>query len=221
MDNATNFSGETDAGGAELTSDTPVPADRRSTKRQILLIRVAKLISAQGEFVCVVRDFSEMGVSIRLFHAIPISKKLELEMPTGRRYLIDEVWRDGQEVGFAFAEEINSREFACEAGEYPKRPLRLGLQFPVRVNTKTQSSEAIVENLSKQGARLDGEMHFAIDQAVLIEALEGAVAFNDVRAKVRWRKETRCGVVFENTLSLEQFARLAARLQAPALLEDQ
>ncbi|MEP0189491.1 MAG: PilZ domain-containing protein [Erythrobacter sp.] len=220
MDNAADFSRKTDTGGAELASDAPVAVDRRCTKRQNLLIRVAKLISAQGEFVCVVRDYSEMGVSIRLFHAIPMSKELELEMPTGNCYKINLVRSEGEEVGFTFSGTIDTEEFARAFGDHPKRPLRLGIYFPVRLNTLSQSTEATVGNLSQQGARLDGGMQFALDQNVRIEGCDGAEAFGEVRAKVRWRGDEQCGVVFDDTMTLREFARLAAKLQAPALLDD-
>ena len=41
----------------------------------------------------------------------------------------------------------------------------------------------------------------------------------EIRAKVRWRRERHYGVVFDDTFALGDFARLAARLQAPALLD--
>ena len=42
----------------------------------------------------------------------------------------------------------------------------------------------------------------------------------EVRAKVRWRREKQYGVVFDDTFTLGEFARLAAAFQAPALLTD-
>ncbi|WP_233999720.1 PilZ domain-containing protein [Porphyrobacter sp. TH134] len=107
-----------------------------------------------------------------------------------------------------------------ESAEYPKRGLRLGLCFPVTVNTLTGRFAAVVENLSQQGARISCEGLLAIDQSVRVEApgLDGET--RDVRAKVRWRRDQHYGLVFDDTFALGDFARLAARLQAPALLES-
>lgn len=220
MDNAGSFTGALDGGGDEPANDAAVPEERRSSKRQNLLIRVAKIISTQGEFVCVVRDASEQGVSIRHFHALPRCGQLELEMPTGNRYSVEQVWAEGEETGFTFVESVDLDDFVREAGDHPKRALRLGIQFPVRLSTLSQSSEAIVENLSQQGAKLDSGLHFALDQNLRIEGFDGAEAFGEVRAKVRWRRDQQCGVVFDDTMTLRQFARLAAQLQAPALLHE-
>jgi hypothetical protein len=201
--------------------DGPEPdgAEQRVAPRFTLLIRAAKLVSAQGEFVCVIRDVSETGVSVRLFHALPGCHEFELHMPGGAVYQIVRVWNRENEAGFAFAQTVDVEQLINESGDYPKRGLRLGLCFPVRVSTLTQTSEAVVENLSQQGARFECDALLAIDQTVRIEAPDLGGMLREVRAKVRWRRGKSYGVVFDDTFTLGDFARLAARLQAPALLE--
>ncbi|MDJ0642009.1 MAG: PilZ domain-containing protein [Erythrobacter sp.] len=212
MDNlATTSSGEDDLAAGQETGP-----DKRAAPRFTLLIRAAKMIADQGEFVCVIRDVSETGVSVRLFHQLPASKAFELELPTGAQYAMRNVWQRGNEAGFEFLEPVSVARLIAESGEYPKRGLRLGLCFPVAVNTLTQRSEAIVENLSQQGARFSCDALLAIDQNLRIDGGE----LSDVRAKVRWRRDENYGVVFDDTFTLGDFARIAARLQAPALVED-
>ncbi|KPQ20764.1 MAG: PilZ domain, partial [Porphyrobacter sp. HL-46] len=184
------------------------------------LIRAAKLVSAQGEFVCVIRDVSETGMCVRMFHALPSCQDFELHMPAGAIYQVKPVWQRDNEAGFSFAQTVDVARLINESGEYPKRGLRLGLCFPVMLTTLTQICEAVVENLSQQGARLQCDALLAIDQTVRIEAPDVSGAMREVRAKVRWRRGTSYGVVFEDTFALGDFARLAARLQAPALLDQ-
>lgn len=194
-------------------------ADLRAAPRFTLLIRAAKLVSAQGEFVCVIRDVSENGASVRLFHALPSCEDYALHMPAGAVYEIKRVWERGNEAGFSFAEPVAVETLVNESGEYPKRGLRLGLCFPVTVTTLGTGFEALVENLSQQGARLTCEHRLAIDQTVrlALPLLWGQP--REVRAKVRWRRDSQYGVVFDDTFTLGDFARLAAQLQAPGLLE--
>ena len=71
----------------------------------------------------------------------------------------------------------------------------------------------------QQGARFECDALLAIDQTVRIEAPDLGGMLREVRAKVRWRRGQHYGVVFDDTFTLGDFARLAARLQAPALLE--
>ena len=77
----------------------------------------------------------------------------------------------------------------------------------------------MVENLSQQGAAFACDGLFAIEQGLTLESTETGCEFADIRAKIRWRRDNGYGVVFENTLSLKDFARFAARLQCPALLD--
>jgi hypothetical protein len=158
-------------------------------------------------------------VSVRLFHGLPTCQQYELHMPAGAVYLVERVWDRENEAGFTFTQSIDVARMISESGEYPKRGLRLGLCFPVRVSTLSLTSEAVVENLSQQGARLECTALLAIDQNIRIEAPDAAGVIREVRAKVRWRRERHYGVVFDDTFTLGDFARLAARLQAPSLLD--
>jgi hypothetical protein len=202
----------------------PVPeqsgAEQRAAPRFTLLIRAAKLVSAQGEFVCVIRDVSETGVSVRLFHALPGCKQYALHMPAGAVYEVARVWQRDNEAGFTFEAPVEVEKLVNESGEYPKRGLRLALCFPVTIKMLSGSVEAMVENLSQQGARLTCDRLLAIDQTVRMEMPDLSGKPREVRAKVRWRRDQQYGVVFDDTFTLGDFARLAALLQAPALLEE-
>lgn len=195
-------------------------AEARVAPRFTLLIRAAKLVSPNGEFVCVIRDVSETGVSVRLFHKLPSGSPIELHMPGGGSYEIEPIWERGNEAGFRFASSVDVKQLINEAGEYPKRGLRLAVCFPIRVSTLTQRGEGLVANLSQQGARFECDVPFAIDQNLRIETLEPVPEFTESRAKVRWRRDNEYGVVFDDTFTLGDFARLAARLQCPGLLEE-
>lgn len=196
-------------------------AEQRTAPRFTLLIRAAKLVSAQGEFVCVIRDVSETGVSARLFHGLPSCTDFALHMPAGAVYEISRVWHKGNAVGFTFAAGVEVEKLVNEPSDYPKRGLRLALCFPVMVNMLAGSFEALVENFSQQGALLTCDALLAIDQTVRLQIpAPGSGKPREVRAKVRWRCDQNYGVVFDDTFTLGDFARLAALLQAPALLED-
>ncbi len=191
-------------------------ADQRGAQRYTLLIRAAKIIANQGEFLCVIRDVSNTGVSVRLFHKLPQQGQLALELQSGEQFKIKRVWENPREAGFEFDHDVAVDRFISEVGEFPRRGLRLAIQFPVTVSSRGERYEAMVENISQQGARVVCKSLFAIDQNLTLEG----EALEEVRSKVRWRSQGHYGVVFDDTFSLSQFATLAARLQAPALLRD-
>lgn len=204
---------------SEPVQDSSEPqSEERAAPRFTLLIRAAKLVTSHGEFVCVVRDVSETGVAVKLFHGMPTGDPVELHMPGDGVYELKNVWEKDNQAGFQFAEPVDVGRLINEVGQYPKRGLRLGLSFPIRIKTLTQTADGIVENLSQQGARFECDSLFAIDQTVRIETVDEGLVLKEIRAKVRWRREKQYGVVFEDTLTLSDFARFAARLQCPKLL---
>ena len=204
---------------SQTAASTGDGSEQRAAPRFTLLIRAAKLVCETGEFVCVLRDVSETGVSVRLFHALPAVEHFELHMPAGAIYPISAVWQRGHEAGFRFAAPVAVDTLINEVARYPKRGLRLDLSFPVTVSTLTQRCDAMVVNLSQQGALLECDGLFAIDQNLRIAGGDIAPEVKEVRAKVRWRRGTQYGVVFDDTFALGDFAKFAARLQAPDLLE--
>lgn len=200
--------------------DPELPRKTRS-KRHNLFIRAGKLVSPHGEFVCIVRDVSETGVGVRFFHEPPTGDVIELHMPEGGIYPIHQVRRVDNHVGYKFVQRIDLSDFLDADPAFPKRGLRLNLAFPVTLRTLTGVEEGVVENLSQHGARFSSEGCYAIDQRLRVDCPEVEINFGEVEAAIRWRRDSDYGVVFENTLSLEQFANLAARLQCPQLLRSE
>ena len=199
--------------GLDGASEAP---DQRRAERYSLLIRPAKLTCSQGEFVCVLRDVSASGVSARLFHDLPACDDYRLELQSGRTYEMRRIWTRAPEAGFEFAQHVEVADVISEFSKYPKRGLRLSLEFPVTIRTLSGSFIAHTQNISQQGARFECDELLALDQALRIESAE----LKEIRAKVRWRRDAQYGVVFDDTFSLREFAQLAARLQAPGLVGE-
>src|SRR5690606_20786923 len=68
--------------GNEQSCAAPDFMDMREAPRFALLIRSAKLICDSGEYLCIIRDVSETGVRLRLFHPLPPDQLLTLELAT-------------------------------------------------------------------------------------------------------------------------------------------
>lgn len=187
--------------------------EQRAAPRFFALIRSAKLISAQGEFVCVVRDVSVTGVRLHCFHALPGGSEMALELQNGDVFELELVRREGREASFRFATPPTIERLMQEAEPFPRRPLRLSLAIPLTLRTLAGQVAAVTRNMSQQGCRIEAALPLALAQPVVIDSphLPG------IRAKVRWRRDGDCGLVFDDTFSLKDFAMHAARLQCPAL----
>lgn len=190
------------------------PEEQRAAPRVTLLIRPAKLVTPEGEFVCVIRDVSATGVSVRLFHPIPAGEAALLETETGTRVAMRRVWVRDNEAGFHFDEAIDVAQLVNQTGQFRKRKLRITVELPVRVCFLGQTHQAVIRNLSQQGARIECDVRLALAQVLRLQS----DYLPEIRAKVRWRRDGQFGLVFEDTFSLGDFAQIAALLQSPSLL---
>lgn len=200
---------ETRRNHSGVEASQPSVEDLRSAPRFTLLIRSVKLICDSGEYLCVIRDVSATGVRLRIFHPLPPSKRFELELSTGERFEVEKVWEAHDHAGFRFADWIDVHGFIAEASPYPKRALRLRLDFPAMIATDGEAVEATVRDLSREGARIETALPLAIRQKIKLTG-EG---LPPIIGNVCWRSTTAYGLVFQQVFTFEELSRLAARLQ--------
>lgn len=184
--------------------------DMRGAQRFTLLIRTAKLVCESGEYACIIRDVSETGVRLRLFHDLPADTRMALELANGEFYFIERVWERDGHAGFRFSAPVDVQAFIAEVSPYPKRQLRLRLQVAALLSAGDQTSAATVQDLSAQGARVESGRYLALGQRVKLSG-GGLPA---IMAKVCWRKGSDYGLAFEQVFTLEALAVLAAELQS-------
>ncbi len=183
--------------------------DQRAAPRFTMLIRAAKLRCPAGEFLCVVRDASESGVSVRLFHPLPDDDRLLLELQNGDTHELQLVWEEQDRAGLRFLAPVDiSRIIECPS-RFAKRPVRINLTAPATLAGGAIKAEAVIHDISQQGAKVTSDTRFAIDQRVRLSAPD----LPEVNAKVRWRRGDTYGLVFEDTFQFGDLARIVAAMQ--------
>ena len=182
--------------------------DLRSAPRFTLLIRAAKLICPGGEFLCVVRDASESGVSVRLFHPLPADVPLMLEMPNGDRLPLERVWEEEGKAGFRFAGKVELERIVECPSRFARRAVRVKVEVPCDLLVGIRRVGATIHNLSQQGALISTTEKLSLLQRVKIRA-EG---MPEIAGKVRWRRNDSYGLSFEDTFQFAQLAALAFEL---------
>ncbi|HWK40646.1 MAG TPA: PilZ domain-containing protein [Croceibacterium sp.] len=186
--------------------------DQRNAPRFTLLIRSAKLVSPVSEFLCVVRDASETGISVRLFHPLPADVPLTLEMPNGDQHPLERVWEEEGKAGFRFTEEVDIGRIVESPSEFARRAVRVRLQVPCDLVVDGRTVSATIVNLSQQGAQIYTTERLSLIQRVRIIA-DG---MPEVAGKVRWRSGDNYGLSFEDTFQFAELAGLAFDLQRDA-----
>ena len=201
---------------AALPDDTAsrageAPEERRRAPRFTLLIQTAKLISARGEFLCIVRDASAEGVRVRHFGHLPDERFLEFELANGEGFPVELVWRDEEYAGLKFPGEVDlARIVKISNDTLPRRRLRLRTVLEGTLTYGGLTRPTTIRNISQQGAGIECRERLAIEQLVRLQTDE----LEPVYAKVCWRNGIAYGLVFEETLSLERLARIVAGSRA-------
>lgn len=185
-------------------------SDRRAFPRIALMLRAAKLICEQGEYVCIVRDVSLTGTKLRVFHPLPAGKYFLLELANGDRYPIETVWQSEDHAGFRFAEPIDLARFMEEPAEHARRPIRLRIHQPVLVTANGADHAAMLVNISQQGACIDAGTELAVGQQLRLEIANLPLRFG----YVRWRQNCTHGLVFQQAFRLDEFALHALAMQS-------
>lgn len=191
------------------TVEASATGERRAASRVTVMIRPAKLIADNREFLCVVRDVSEGGLKLRLFHAMPPHQHLTIEFENGERHAIRLVWQNGELAGCHFVGEVDlPRLIAAHHGPYPRRQPRLQVEVAAMLCTGGLRTPITMRDISQRGAAIDCPGWLMIDELVRIES----EVLPTIHAKIRWRRPPRYGVIFEQTFRLEELALACARL---------
>ncbi len=176
------------------------------------IIRTAKLVFHDGEYPCVLRDISGNALRVKLYGSPPppVDEAFFLEFGDGDRFEVSLIWcRDGQ-AGLAFPEQNDLMSLIGERGPFRKRAIRIAVELPARVKSLGRSIDVVIRDLSHEGAQIECEHLFSMDQPVRVEI----PALGEVYAKVRWRTHPLYGLAFVETFRFEEIATLAANLQA-------
>jgi hypothetical protein len=190
--------------------DIATKLDQRQQPRHALLLRVAKLCSEQGEFVCIIRNVSETGVKLRLFNPIATLTGMALELGNGDRFPLEPVWQTDDDVGFRFIGPIDVQRFIAEPSPWPKRPIRLRFRHAARISIHARTQDVEMLDVSRKGACIETTLPLAAGQRLRFDA----VLFPSCDATVCWRKGIRYGLVFAQTIGLETLAQRTAMMQA-------
>lgn len=183
--------------------------ENRTEHRVTILLRSAKLVGSSGEFVCIIRDVSQGGVRLRLFHKVVDDKGMVLETTTGDRLAVEKVWEREGEAGFRFAEPIDVKRFVAEVAPFPKRPIRIGLNHPAVMGDGGVVEQVTILDISREGAKIETDRRLAIGQTIRLEA-DGLPV---VDCSVRWRRHPIYGLVFRQLMGMEELAARVHKIQ--------
>ena len=185
--------------------------EQRVEPRFTLLIRAAKLIAGNDEFLVVLRDVARDGLKVRTFHPLPDDGEFAIELANGERHQVDKIWEDGEIKGFRFHDPVALEQLLAESpGGKRRRPVRVRLNVPVKMFAGVRRCDGVFIDISQNGACMSSNEHLALGQRVRIEC----PGLPELVGSVRWRRAPLYGLIFEQTFRLDDLARITAQLAA-------
>lgn len=199
-----------EAASAEaLANRLDCDANKRAAPRFTLLIRTAKLIAPDREYLCVVRDASQNGLKARVFIDVPGDTPLIVEFGNGERHPVTKVWQDGDLAGFRFTGPVQIERLLASAPEgLRKRSVRLRLALPITLTAGGQTIPATYRDISQHGACIHCEELLPVNSRI---ALSSPV-LPPLEAHVRWRRAPLYGVIFTQAFRFDELAQLTSSL---------
>lgn len=194
---------------SDPAADVAGDGNQRSAPRFTLLIRSAKLTTPEAEYLCVVRDASDSGISVRLFHPLPPKLPVTLELPNGDRHLLERVWEEEGKAGFTFAEATDLERIVEGPSRFSRRAMRVNLELPCELMAGVRRIPATLRNLSQQGALVCTDERLSLVQRIKLHAS----GLPQVTAKVRWRRGDQYGLSFEDNFQFGDLAKIVYDLQ--------
>ena len=182
---------------------------KRGATRVSLFLRSVRVLTDSAQMLCVLRDISATGLRLKLFHPLPATLHMAIDLGQGAIHFIEKVWEADGHAGFRFAAPVDVAAVIGDHTRPSRQPVSLELSFPAVIAADGQAALARVEEISQSGVRISCDRAFGVAQHVTVSA-DG---FPVRSGTIEWRSHPEHGVVFQQGFAFDELARLAARLQ--------
>ena len=184
-------------------------AETHYTQCASMMLRRAKMVCQSGEYVCLIRDVSELGVGLGFIHDVPPEPRVLLQLANDLTYPVERVWTGKRQAGYRFGDNITVDDFLREQAPHQTRPLRLKIPANVRIRDGRRVLDGRLLDLSCEGAKIACVVDGQPGHLVTFE-LEGLPT---QLAQMRWSEDGRHGLKFQQPIETEELARCAMYLQ--------
>ena len=191
------------------TGAAPGGTETHYSRAAALMLRRAKLVCESGEYVCLIRDVSELGVGLGFMHSVPPEPRVLLQLANDLTYPVERIWTGKRQAGYRFGGEITVNSFLREQSPHQTRPLRLSIPGTVRIDEGRKHTDARLIDISCEGAKIASPAEYEQNRLLSFH-LEGLPV---QLAQVRWSEGGRHGLRFQHPLETEELALCALHLQ--------
>ncbi len=200
-----------------LTTDVPRPEEKRSDERVMPMLRVAKVVEANGrEQLVRVRNVSAGGLMAEVGHPIAVGTAVSLEL-SSQKISSSIVWTREGTAGFKFDQNIDLGELLAGRKArhgFRARPPRLDVECKASLKVGKTFYTVDVNDISLGGLKVEPIEEYCLGKKVVVVV----ESLRPVRGEVRWFSDRRAGIVFDQPLKFEELAEwVGKRLEMAAL----
>ena len=200
-----------------LSTLVPRPAERREEERVSAMLRIGKLIDADGNQQLIkVKNMSAGGVMAIVTHAPAIDQHVHIEL-SAQKIPATVVWTRDDLVGFKFDQNVDLGELL--AGRKPRlgfrsRPPRLEIACKASVRVGKVYYTVDVHDISLGGMKVEPIEEYCVGKKVIV-VIE---SLRPVKGEVRWFSDRRAGIVFDKALDFDELSEwVGKRLELASL----
>jgi hypothetical protein len=199
-----------------LSTSVPRPTERRGDDRVAPILRIAKLITSNGERLMRVRNMSAGGLMAEVTAPPEVGETVEIEFSM-QKIPASVVWIREGAVGLKFDQNLDLGELL--AGRKPRhgfrpRPPRLDVRCKASVRVGKVYYTVDVHDISLGGMKVEPIEEYCVGKQVIVVV----ESLRPIKGEVRWYTERRAGIVFDKPLEFEELAEwIGKRLELASL----
>jgi hypothetical protein len=206
-----------DSTTVSLTTLVPRPTERRGDDRIDGTLRVAKLTDATGDQQLIkVKNLSAGGLMAIAARPPEVGMPVDVEM-SAQKIPSSVVWTRGEMIGLKFDSDVDLGELL--AGRKPRvgfrhRPPRLDMRCKASVRVGKVYYQVELHDISLGGVKVEPIEEYCVGKKVIV-VIE---SFGPVKGEVRWYRDRRAGIVFDQPLDFDQLSEwVGKRLEMASL----
>jgi hypothetical protein len=182
-----------------MSTEPPAEKNRRADERHLTLFRVGAIILGDRRELCLVKNISAGGASIRAYCILEPETALHIELKEGQPVAGRVTWVKGGDAGITFDERVDVIELLKSSDDAvrPRMP-RIEVRCIGFVREGAIVHRSILHNISQGGLSVESANPLTVGADVTV-TLPGLPPQG---AAVRWKNENRYGISFNNVLSL-------------------
>jgi hypothetical protein len=200
-----------DLTAVSLSEVLPSPPERRGEARHSSLLRIGKLVTANEQRLCMIRNISSAGAMLRLYQPIDIGASVEIEVTPDCPVGATVIWTQDDLAGVAFDQPIDviaALRGGPRMGPYRRvaRTPRLRIRRPATMHTDDIEQQVMLCDLSLNGAKFETGAALAtgMEVALFVDGLP------PLTGKVRWCHDEHAGMEFDIPVPMDVLAAWTA-----------